>query len=213
MVLYLLASVVGVVVIVLLVVHLTKTGTNSPATGSTPSTGSTSAGAAGTAGQYVFTAAPKAGTFALSTAATRTFTHQAQTAAAPVAAQIKARGAGTPGRDVIAVYNLGNVTTPGAPGFKAAEFVGYDGRFYPADVIKYEKTLLVSTRLVPTGSHGGEMMCGYSRSTGSDTSECVWVTDSTFGQVKFIEGSTLVKYLGASNVALIIRNAVEVPAG
>jgi hypothetical protein len=64
----------------------------------------------------------------------------------------------------------------------------------------------------PTGSHGGEMMCGYSRSTGSDTSECVWVTDSTFGQVKFIEGSTLVKYLGASNVALIIRNAVEVPA-
>ena len=213
MVLYLLASVVGVVVIVLLVVHLTKTGTNSPATGSTPSTGSTPTGAAGTASQYVFTAAPKAGPFALSTAATRTFTHQAETAAAPVAAQIKAREAGTPGRDVIAVYNLGNVTTPGAPGFKAAEFVGYDGRFNVADVIKYEKTLLVSTRLVPAGSHGGEMMCGYSRSTGSDTSECVWVTDSTFGQVKFIEGSTQVKYIGASNVALIIRNAVEVQAG
>jgi hypothetical protein len=156
---------------------------------------------------------PKAGTYALNAAATRASTHQAEAAAAAGAAQIKARGAGQPGKPVVAVYDLGQITTLGSPGFKAAVFVGYDGTFNPAEVIKYEKTQLVSTRMVPAGQHGGEMMCGYSHSTGSDTSECVWVTSSTFGQVGFIEGSTPVKYLGASSVALTIRNAVEVPAG
>ena len=56
------------------------------------------------------------------------------------------------------------------------------------------------------------MMCGYNRSTGSDASECVWVTNSTFGQVEFIEGTAPVRYLGASSVALTIRDAVEVSA-
>ena len=66
--------------------------------------------------------------------------------------------------------------------------------------------------MVNAGPHGGEMMCGYNRSTGSDASECVWVTTSTFGQVEFIEGSTPVKYPGASDIALTVRDAVEVPA-
>ena len=48
------------------------------------------------------------------------------------------------------------------------------------------------------------MMCGYDRSTGSDASECLWVTTSTFGQVEFIEGETPVKYLGASEIAQTI---------
>ena len=110
------------------------------------------------------------------------------------------------------MYDLGSVTTPGASDFKAATFVGYEGTFNPAAVIKYEQTQLVSTRMVNAGPHGGEMMCGYNRATGSDASECVWVTTSTFGQVEFIEGSTPVKYQGASNIALTVRNAVEVPA-
>jgi hypothetical protein len=110
------------------------------------------------------------------------------------------------------MYNLGSVTTPGSSGFKAAAFVGYDGTFNPAKVIAYEKTQLVSTRMVNAGQHGGAMMCGYNRSTGSDVSECLWVTNSTFGQVEFIEGSRPVKYQGASSIALIIRDAVEVPA-
>jgi hypothetical protein len=212
MVLYLLASVVGVVVIVLLVVHLTETGTPSTPTGTTtPSAGASAA--AGSAAKYVLATPAKAGSFALNTAATRAITHQAESSAAPGAAQIKARGAGRPGRPVVAVYDLGTVTTLGSPGFKAAVFVGYTGTFNPAAVIKYEQTQLVSTRMVNAGSHGGKMMCGYNRSTGSDASECVWVTSSTFGQVEFIEGSTPVKYLGASDTALIIRNTVEVPVG
>ena len=86
------------------------------------------------------------------------------------------------------------------------------GTFNPAAVIKYEKTQLVSSRMVNAGSHGGLMMCGYDHSTGSDASECLWVTTSTFGQVEFIEGETPVKYQGASNIAQTIRQAVEVPA-
>jgi hypothetical protein len=210
MVLYLLSSVVGVVVIVLLVVHLTKTGTNSAASGgSTPSTGTTAAATT----KYVLKAAPKAGSFALNAAATRSFSTLAENQAAPVAAQIKAKGAGKPGKAVVALYNLGTVTSPQSHDFKAAVFVGYEGTFTPAAVIRYEQTQLVSTRMVNAGPHGGEMMCGYNRSTGSDASECVWVTNSTFGQVEFIEGSTPVKYKGASNVALTVRDAVEVPVG
>ncbi len=213
MVLYLLSSVVGVVVIVLLVVHLTKAGTNSPSGASTPGTSTAPAGAAaGPASKFVFKAAPKAGSFALNTAATRAFAHQAEASAAPGAAQIKARGAGRPGKAVVAMYDLGSVTTPGSSDFKAAVFVGYDGTFNPAAVIKYEQTQLVSTRMVNAGPHGGEMMCGYGRATGSDASECVWVTTSTFGQVEFVVGSTPVKYLGASDIALTVRDAVEVPA-
>ena len=211
MVLYLLSSVVGVVVIVLLVVHLTKTGTNSAATGgSTP--GTTPTAAAVPASKYQFTAAAKAGSFALDAAATKDFAKQAESAAAPGVAQIKARGAGKPGKVTFAMYDLGSVTTPGASDFKAATFVGYEGTFNPAAVIKYEQTQLVSTRIVNPGPHGGEMICGYNRSTGSDASECVWVTSSTFGQVEFIVGQTPAKYQGASSITLVIRKAVEVPA-
>jgi len=213
MVLYLLSSVVGVVVIVLLVVHLTKTGANSPPTGtSTGGASSSPTAAAGPAASYVLTAAPKAGSFALNTAATRTFAHQAESAAAPGAAQIKARGAGRPGKAVFAMYNLGTVTTAGSPGYRGAAFIGYEGTFTPAAVIKYEQTQLVSTRMVNAGPHGGEMMCGYNRTNGSDASECVWVTTSTFGQVQFVVGETPVKYQGAADIALVIRKAVEVPA-
>ena len=56
------------------------------------------------------------------------------------------------------------------------------------------------------------MMCGYSRSNGSDVSSCFWVTRSTFGMVDFVVGGTPVKYKGASNIALTVRDAVEVPA-
>jgi hypothetical protein len=213
MVLYLLSSVVGVVVIVLLVVHLTKTGTNStPTGGSTPSTGASTPAAAGPAAKYQFTAATTAGPYKLNAAATRMFASQVHAQGSTIAAEIKSRGAGRPGKNVVAVYDLGSVATPGSSGFKAVVFDGYDGTFSPAAVIKFEKTQLVSTRMVSAGPHGGEMMCGYNRSTGSDTSECVWVTNSTFGQVTFIVGSTPAKYFGASDIALLVRDAVEVPA-
>ena len=160
----------------------------------------------------MFTVASTAGPYKLNSAATRDFGQLAESRAAPGAAQIKARGAGQPGKAVVAIYNLGSVTSPSSPDFKAVVFVGYDGTFNPAEVIKYEQTQLVSSRMVNAGPHGGQMMCGYDRSTGSDASECLWVTTSTFGQVEFIDGETPVKYQGASEIALTIRQAVEVPA-
>ena len=65
--------------------------------------------------------------------------------------------------------------------------------------------------MVKAGPHGGQMVCGYNASNGSDASECVWVTKTTFGQVEFLQGQVPVKYPGASKLALAVRNAVEVP--
>ena len=73
MALYLAAAVVGVVVIVFLVIHLTKSGANKAATGSsTPSTGTTAAGGQAGTNSYVFTQAAKVGTsFPLNKTATK----------------------------------------------------------------------------------------------------------------------------------------------
>jgi hypothetical protein len=209
MVLYLLASVVGVVVIVLLVVHLTKTGTNTPAAGSSTPASTSTAGTQGSV--YVLAAAPSAGSYKLNAAATRDYSRQAKNQIASVVDQIRASGAGRSRGDVVAVYDLGSVTSPSSPDFKAVAFVGFEGTFNPAAVIRYEQTQLVSTRIVSAGRNGGEMMCGYNRSTGSDASECLWVTKTTFGQVEFIVGQTLVKYPGAPDIALTVRQAVETP--
>ena len=211
MVLYLLSSVVGVVVIVLLVVHLTKAGTNSPSGASTPGTSTAPAGAAPVT-ELVLKAAPKAGPFALNTAATRTLTQGMRAGLASLQSVLKARGAGRASKDVVAVYDLGSVTDPSASDFKAVDFFGYDGTFNAAAVIKFEQTQLVSTRVVNAGPHGGEMICGYSRSNGADASSCFWVTKSTFGMLEFAVGGTPVKYNGASDIALTVRDAVEVPA-
>ena len=210
MVLYLLSSVVGVVVIVLLVVHLTKTGTNSPSGGSTPGTSTSPTGAAAAPpNKYIFMAASKAGPYKLNMAGASTYVEAAKLAEAPLAAEFKAKGAGEPGKHVVAMYELGTDTSTGD--LKSAVFIGYDGTFNPAEVIKLEQAQLVSTRMVNPGPHGGEMMCGYNRSSGSDASECVWATTTTFGQVEFLVGGTPTKYLGASDVALTIRDAVEIP--
>jgi hypothetical protein len=131
---------------------------------------------------------------------------------ASLGTQLKARGAGRVSKDVVAVYDLSSVTDPTASDFKAVDFFGYDGTFNPAAIIKFEKTQLTSTRMVNAGPHGGEMMCGYSRSNGSDASTCVWVTKSTFGMLEFVVGGTPVKYPGASSIALVVRDAVEVSA-
>jgi hypothetical protein len=208
MVLYLVASVLGVVLIVLLVVRLTKSSPNHPAAGTSPTVpvGATGSG-------FVFTKAAKVGTLPLNAAATRAFSQFAQKVAGPEAQAIKARGAGNPGQQVIAMYDLGHVTNVNSSNFKAVGFVGYGGTFNPTAVIKYMKTQLVSSRIVSPGPHGGEMICGYSTAEGSDASECAWVTATTFGQVHFVKGAALVKYPGASRIALEVRNAVEVKAG
>jgi hypothetical protein len=208
MILYLLGALVGVILIVLLVIRLTNTG-SSPAAGSTSSPSAT----AGTASAFVFTKAAKVGVFPLNAVATRAFTASAEHGAAPVAHAIKASGAGQPGQEVVAVYDLGQVTTVTASDFKAIRFVGFDGTFNPDAVITYMKTELTSTRTVNPGPHGGKMMCGYHASSGTKASECVWVTPTTFGMVEFYVGQSAVKYSGASAIALEVRSAVEVKNG
>jgi hypothetical protein len=79
-------------------------------------------------------------------------------------------------------------------------------------VIELERAKLVGSRVVTAGPHGGEMVCGYSTATSPEASECVWVTKTTLGEVQYINGPIPVKYSGLSNLALTVRNSVEVPA-
>jgi hypothetical protein len=150
--------------------------------------------------------------FPLTTTATKAFTPAAVSQSTPIADQIKARGYGRPGKLTTGVYDLTPVTSMTSSAFKGIAFTGYNGTFNPKSVIKLERSMLVSSRLVKAGPHGGEMVCGYNTSGGSEASECVWVTKTTFGQVEFLKGQVAVKYPGASKLALEVRNAVEVRA-
>jgi hypothetical protein len=133
--------------------------------------------------------------------------------AAPSAAQIKAKGAGQPGASVVGIYTIGPVTSVASSDFRGILFVGFNGTFDPAAVIKAAQSELVSSRVVSAGPHGGDMVCGYNTSTGSDASECVWVTPTTLGEVQYLQAATPSKYAGAATLALQVRNAVEVHAG
>ena len=162
--------------------------------------------------KYTLSAPAAAGPYRLNSTATKDFSALGERRAALAAQQIKLHGAGHPGTSVFAVYGL-NALSESSPDFKAVEFAGYDGTFDPQAVINYEKTQLVSISMVSPGSHGGEMMCGYDKSSGSEVSECLWVTSTTFGEVEFVTGQSLVKFDGnASVVALNVRNGVEVRA-
>jgi len=212
MALYLAGAVIGVVAIVLLVIHLAKSGGGTPTSGSsTPSTGSTAAAKGATAG-YILTQAPQVGAFPLNKAVTGEVAPAAQNQTAPVAAALKAQGAGQPGKSVTAVYDLGTVHAITSPAYKGIIFVGYNGTFKPDAVIRITRSHLTHSRVVKAGSHGGDMVCGYNTASGTDASECVWVTKTTFGMVEFLKGEQPVKYPGASGLALQVRNAVEVHA-
>ncbi len=219
MVLYLLAAVLGVVVIVWLVINLSKSGSSTTA-GSTSSpststgTGTSPGTAAGTTSAFVLTKAAKVGTFPLNPTASSYYVTVAKSQATPYAVAIKAKGAGVPGKEVIALYNLSSVTSVWADDYKAVAFVGFDGTFKPDAVIAYMKTQLTSTRMVSAGPHGGLMMCGYylSPTTKQNASECLWVTPTTFGMVQFIVDRAQSKYNGTSALTLEVRNAVEVKA-
>ena len=88
-------------------------------------------------------------------------------------------------------------------------FVGYNGTYTPAAVVKVEESLLTSARVVSAGPHGGDMVCGYTELSGSEVSRCVWVTKTTLGNVEFIQGEDLVKNSDAATLALDVRAAVE----
>jgi hypothetical protein len=211
MALYLAGAVVGVIVIVFLVIHLTKSSGNKAAAGSsTPTTSTTAAtGTTGTNG-YVFTQAASVGSFPLNKTATKDFSSAALSATSAAANEFKAKGAGKLGKATVGVYDLTPVKSVTSSAFKGIVFVGYDGTFNPKTVIQLVRSTLVSPRVVKPGPHGGDMICGYDTSGGSDASQCLWVTKTTFGEVEFLKGQTLSKFPGASNLALAVRKAVEV---
>jgi hypothetical protein len=212
MALYLAAAVVGVIVIVFVVVQLTKSGSNKAAAGSsTPSTGATTAARGATNG-YVITQAARVGSFPLNKTETRAFGSAALNATNSMANEFKAKGAGKLGKGTVGIYDLTSATSMNSSAFKGIFFVGYDGTFNPSTVIRLVRPTLVSSRVVKAGPHGGEMVCGYDTSGGSDASQCIWVTKTTLGEVEFLKGQTTVKYPGASKLALAVRNAVEVRA-
>jgi hypothetical protein len=212
MVLYLAASVIGVVVIVFLVIQLTKSsGSNPPSGASTPTaSASTTAGTATGTGGYVLTQAARVGAFPLNKTVTSEVAGPARAEAAPVAAALKAAKAGTPGQSVAAVYDMGPVSSLTSSAYKGLVFIGFDGSYNPAAVVRIVRTHLVSSRVVKPGPHGGDMVCGYNTASGADASECVWVTKTTFGVIEFLQGEQPVKHAGAATVALAVRQAVEV---
>jgi hypothetical protein len=214
-ILYLAASIVGVVLIVFLVVHLTKSGSNTPASGaSTPKAtgGATTAGANGVPVSYVITKAPRFGTHPLNTDVTKLFSQQGVASITSIKAKMTSKHLGQPTSEVVAVYDLGRVTSMTSPGFKALVFVGFNGTFNEKALGKQFRSEIRSTRVVKPGPHGGQMVCGYNLSGGTPASQCLFVTKSTFGIVQILEGENLVKYSGTSKLTLELRQAVEVPA-
>ena len=213
MILYLAASVISVILIVMLVLHLTKSGGSSPPAGSSTPTASTTATAGGAGSRYVLAQAAEVGTYPLNTAATKEFSTIAVTKAVPSAAQIRAKGVGQPGTSVVGIYTIGPVTSVSSSDFRGILFVGFNGTFDPAAVIKVAQSELVSSSVVSAGPHGGDMVCGYNTSAGSDASQCVWVTPTTLGEVQYLQAAYPVKYPGIAALSLQVRNAVEVHAG
>jgi hypothetical protein len=213
MVLYLAASVLGVVAIVFLVIHLAKSGSGTAAGGSsTPTSGATAGGGANGTNGYVLTQAAKIGTFPLNKAVTNEIATVVRSRSSTLASGLKARKAGTPGKAVIGVYDSGPVTTLTSSAYKGIIFIGFDGTFDPAAVIKTVRADLKSSRMVNAGPHGGKMVCGYDTTSGTTASECVWASKTTLGIVEFLKGGRPVKQGGASGLALKVRQAVEVKA-
>ena len=210
MVLYLAASVIGVVVIVFLVIYLTKSGGNAAGGSATPTGGTTAGGGPNAAGGYRLTQAAKVGAFPLNQAAADEVAAAARQS--PIPSALTKAKAGTPSRTVIGVYDTGSVHSLASGAYQGIVFFGYDGTFDQAATMKVVRAHLASSRVVDAGPHGGKMVCGYDTTGGSTASECVWVTKSTFGVVSFVKHGQAAKVGGASALALKVRQSVEVKA-
>jgi hypothetical protein len=201
-----------VVVIVYLVIHLAKSGSNAAGGSATPTSGNTAAAGPNGTNGYVLTQAAKIGTFPLNKPVTDEVTTVVRSRSSALASGLKAAKAGTPGKMVLGVYDSGPVTTLTSSAYKGIVFTGFDGTFDPAAVIKSVRVDLKSSRMVNAGPHGGKMVCGYDTTSGTTASECVWATKTTLGIVEFLKGGRPVKQGGASALTLKVRQAVEVKA-
>ena len=211
MVLYLAAAVIGVVAIVYFVVHMTKNSGSTSASGT--STPSATSPAAGAGPHYVFKLAGDVGRYPLNQQAVSQLSAQMKGQSAPITNKLASSGAGTPAKSVVGIYDMGTSSSLTSPSYKGLVFVGYDGTFTPANVIKLVQKNLVSTRVVvDAGPHGGQMMCGYNTVSGAAASECVWATKTTVGIVEFYNHGHPAKVAGFGKLALEVRDAVEARA-
>ena len=113
---------------------------------------------------------------------------------------------------MVGIYNMAATSTMTSASYKGMVFVGYDGTFTPANVVKLVRSHLTSARVVNAGPHGGQMVCGYNTSITPAASECVWATTTTMGVVEFYNNGQPAKISGAPRLALKLRDAVEVRA-
>jgi hypothetical protein len=207
MVLYLAAAVIGVAAIVFLVVHVTKNNGGTASGTATPSTGATVAGP-----HYVVKVAKQVGTYPLNQQAASQASAAMKSQWAPITSKLASSGAGQPTKSVLGIYNMGTSSTVTSPSYKGLVFVGYNGTFTPANVMKLVQKNLVSTRVVvDPGPNGGQMMCGYNTARG-EASECVWATTTTVGIVEYYNHGHPAKVAGFGKLALQVRDAVEARA-
>jgi hypothetical protein len=212
-VLYLAAAVIGVAAIVFLVIHLAKSGSGNAASGtSTPGSTATAGGGAAAGQVYVLRQAASVGKYPLNKPGATLIASGLKGANSNIIKKMASTGAGTPGKSVIGVYDTGRSTSLESSSYKGLMFIGYDGTFNPTKLMKLVQSNLKSSRVVNAGPHGGKMVCGYDTSSGSEVSECVWATTTTFGTVGFFDGGQPAKINGAPNLALKVRAAVEARA-
>jgi hypothetical protein len=210
MVLYLTAAVIGVAAIVFLVIHLAKGGSSTASGTSTPGATTTAGGAAGQG--YVLRQAAAVGKYPLNKSAAGQISGQITNATSKITSKMAATQSGKPGKSVIGIYNTGSATSLASSSYKGLIFIGYDGTFTPTKLMNLVRKNLKSSRVVNAGPHGGKMVCGYAVSDGTQASECMWATTTTFGVVEYINHGKTAKVIGAPKLALKVRDAVEVRA-
>jgi hypothetical protein len=211
---YIVSAVATVLIIVLGVVYLTNKNspTKSGATGnSTNSTGMSGTPATTTA--YTLATPKKIQKMKLSTSGV---TYEMQGAKLSTAAKnFEKDGYGTPTKMIMGVYYLpGSSSFMEATAFRGFYFIGFTGKFNVSSIIRGEEKNLTDVTVEPASSHGGQMICGIGKSSGTASgSVCIWATASTFVINQYETGGpSLAKYSNMYLTTVKIRNAIEVPA-
>jgi hypothetical protein len=187
-----------------------KGGSNTASGTSTPGATATAGGGAGQG--FVLRQVAVVGKYPLNKPGSTAIAAGIKGATANVVKKMAAAGAGTPGKPVVGVYDMGKSNSFKSASYKGLMVVGYDGTFNPTKLMNLVRKNLKSSRVVNVGPHGGQMVCGYDTSSGSPVSECAWATTTTFGTVGFVNHGHLAKIAGAPGLALKARDAVEVRA-
>ena len=157
-------------------------------------------------GGYALIQAANVGSFPLNKAAATAVESSVAKSTKTVAAALKAKKAGQLGKSVSGIYDMGPTTSLTSTAYKGLIFIGYDGTYDPAAVIKIVRSHLESTRIVAPGPHGGEMTCGYNTSTGS-RGQRVRVGHQDHPRLRGVHQGPCAGQAGGSVLALKVRQA------